>query len=98
MADQNNSKGEILKPLAAAVVGAAVGAAAVALSDPDNRKKLGKKAQELQKTGGEKLKDLDKATQSLRSQARGALQKGLSKASKKLGEEAKSLEDPKEKK
>ena len=56
-----NKKGGI-NPLAAAVVGAAVGAAAVVLSDPKKRKQIKDKAQQLKEKGS---KEFEKARQKL---------------------------------
>ncbi len=66
----NNNKG--VNPVAAgvvgAVVGAAVGATAVALSDEKNRKKIGKKFDELKKGGQQVYSDIKDKMEDLSSQ------------------------------
>lgn len=53
-------KGRSLGSIAAAVVGAAVGATAVMLSDKKNRQALKKRVEDVMEEGGEKLEEVGK--------------------------------------
>jgi hypothetical protein len=61
----NTVKG--MSPLVAGVAGAAIGAAAVALSNKDNRQKMGKTVKDLQDRGNKFYHDIAKKTQELKS-------------------------------
>lgn len=65
-----------------AVVGAAIGATAVALSDSKNRKKLGKKFEELKKDGAKVYSDLKDKVNELSAEGKSKVKK-VQKALKK---------------
>lgn len=71
MSDDNEKKG--INPAAAGVVGAVIGAAAagaaIALSDKENRKKVGKVIKEVKTEGSKRLAQLKKAADQVREQA-----------------------------
>lgn len=89
MADsQEAQKKGGVSPLTAAVVGAAVGAAgslaAVALTNKETRRKIGKKAEELRVQGNKALSEIRKRAESLRKEAESRVQEGKESAAKEL--------------
>lgn len=57
---QNNTNKSLIAGVVGMVVGALAGAAAVFLSDEENREKVGKVAGEVKTRGNEVLKDIEK--------------------------------------
>lgn len=80
MADENKKS---INPAAAGVVGAVIGAAAagaaIALSDKDNRKKVGKAIKEVQTEGSKRFAQLKKAADQVKNQAVAQIEKNKAK-------------------
>lgn len=74
--------------LAGMIIGAAAGAAAVALSDDRNRKKLQKTATQLKTEGSKRLKEWKENAEDLKETTEGK----LDEAKKKLGKDTKQAE------
>lgn len=92
MDDDNKDKREDRKgvsPLATAVVGAAIGAAAVALSNKKTRDRIGKKVGELRDQGNKALNDLKKRADSLRKEAAEKVSEGKKEAQDEAAKTAK---------
>lgn len=69
MADNKKGINAVEAGIVGAVVGAAVGATAVVLSDPKNRKKMGKKLDEYKKDGQKIYSDLKEKVEEMASGA-----------------------------
>ena len=82
MTDTTNKKG--VNPFTTAVVGAAVGAAAVALSKKENREKIRSKAQEIMNKGGKSLKTVQEKIDEAKEESKLKLADTLEKASDKI--------------
>lgn len=73
-----------IKPLTAAVVGAAVGAAAVILSDKDKRERLMQKAGDLVKSGQSQINQIKEKVDVAKDRGQDKLAESLETASKKI--------------
>ena len=65
----NKKMSPVAAGLVGAAVGAAIGAGAVALSDPKNRKKLGKKFEEIKEAGQQAYSDIKDKVEDVASSA-----------------------------
>ncbi len=70
--------------LVGAAVGAAIGAGAVALSDPKNRKKIGKKFEEIKEQGQQAYSDIKDKVDDITSQAGDKVDKAKKAVKSKL--------------
>lgn len=90
-----NDTGKTVKTGAAAgligmVIGAAAGAAAVALSDKKNRQKVQRATDRLQKEGKSKIEELKKMAQRYLNEAEHEVEKGQKQVEKRLPKPAQS--------
>lgn len=84
MNKMSNDDKKGINPAAAGIVGAAIGAAvagaAIALSDKENRKKVGKKLTQIRNEGEKKLTELKKVANQVSDQAKTSFDKVKTKA------------------
>jgi hypothetical protein len=73
--------------VAGIVIGAAAGAAAIALSDKKNRQRVVEKAHELRVRSNKTLGDFKKKVNNIRKEASDTIEKQKAEAKKRLGKE-----------
>lgn len=86
MAEEKNKNKKGVNPLVAAAAGAAIGAAAVALSDKKTRDKIKNKTLEGREKGGAAMEEAKKRAKEAKDKGKEKLVEGLEKAKNKLEE------------